>query len=103
MSAAKQPRAKRSRVAVTEVPTLFASSAHEHGVFDANHDPCCVCGRPVKSGDFWVEVHEGGRPARAGEAVKDAGYMGFFRVGSECRKRFPFGYVVMQKEEEIAR
>lgn len=81
--------------AEADVPVLFASKKHEDGVFDANYDPCCVCGRPVKSGDFWVEVHKGGKAAKSGEAVKDAGYMGFFRVGSECRRKFPLGYVVM--------
>ena len=59
---------------------------------DSTDTNCALCGRPV--GEFpayWAEVADGGRVwdrTIAGEPKMDGGYMGWWPVGSECRKRF---------------
>jgi hypothetical protein len=54
-------------------------------------DHCIVCGNPTPAARFWVEVVNGG-DLREQDGLRadnrDAGYMGWWPVGSECRRKF---------------
>ena len=51
---------------------------------------CYVCGRKLGKNPIYFEVINGGelREQNGSPAVRDAGYMGCFPVGSECKKKF---------------
>lgn len=63
---------------------------------------CCVCGRKVGKNSWFFEVINGGdlRKQDGTEAVRDAGYMGCYPVGSECAKKFEDGILLKMKEQQ---
>jgi hypothetical protein len=74
------------------VPVPFSSKAHDNGTADLGG--CVLCGRSTPSPKYFVEIAHGGRIVRLGSAdTTDPGYMGFYPIGPECRKRLPAAYV----------
>ena len=60
-----------------------------------NHCPCC--GKAIVNPKYFINSIYGGNayPATDKKIYPDAWVMG---VGSECKKKFPVGYVMTEKE-----
>jgi hypothetical protein len=75
--------------------TTFDFNAGDSAPFNekaisTSEELCHVCGRKVGKNPLWFEVVNGGdlRLQDGTEAIRDAGYMGHYPVGSECAKKF---------------
>lgn len=64
---------------------------------EACGESCQVCGRPVSENAVGVIVVDGGasiiHPEDQASLVSDAGYMGWWPIGSECAKKIPAEYL----------
>jgi hypothetical protein len=72
--------------------SFLASAWDKATATGEQHDPCYVCGRPVKVGPktMWLRiVSGGGMAAEPGEEVDERGDMGCFPVGPECLRSQP--------------
>lgn len=69
---------------------LFQSNRDKADEYGLNHCPCC--GKAIANPKFFINSIFGGcaYPANDRNEYRDAWVMG---VGSECRKKFPQGYV----------
>lgn len=58
-------------------------------------DYCAMCNKKLGKVLYGVEVVNGGtiHDLSKGAAIQDGGYLGFFRIGSECAKKFESGLV----------
>ena len=68
-----------------------ATFAEPKSNVDWNDNYCNECGRKAGKNPFYIEVVNGGeiRLQDGTEAdVNDAGYMGFWPIGSECAKKY---------------
>lgn len=69
----------------------------------ANEDKnCCIqCGRTVGKNPLWIEIIKGGvireQDGNQYDSSADAGYMGWFPVGSECAKLFKSSLLTKQE------
>jgi hypothetical protein len=62
-----------------------------------NYEHCPCCGKAIKNPKFFINSIYGGcaYPKADKTEYSDAWVMG---VGTECRKKFPVGYVMKQEE-----
>jgi hypothetical protein len=75
------------------IPVPFTSKAHDDRTADLSG--CVLCGRSTPSPRFFVEIADGGKIVKPGSADKeDAGYMGMYPIGSECKNALPSDYIV---------
>ena len=60
-------------------------------------EPCQICGRKVGNRDLYVGTIDGSEAVHAADAAwldaNSLDYMGYYRVGSECAKNLPAGFV----------
>jgi hypothetical protein len=65
---------------------------NQNRAYDKGLEPCPCCGRGIKNEIYFIHSIYGGEayPANDKNQYEDAWEM---VVGSECRKRFPEGYV----------
>ncbi len=59
----------------------------------SDNEHCAICNKKLGKNLYAVEVVDGGNihAASEGTTIFDAGYMGFWFVGSECAKKFESG------------
>lgn len=60
------------------------------------NNPCIRCGKEVKNFKYSVELVEGDLLALSTNEkadLNDGGYMGFFPIGSECKKHIPSEFI----------
>ena len=74
---------------------MFDRNREKADELNLNHCPCC--GKTITNPKYFINSIFGGDayPASDKNEYPDAWVMG---VGSECRKRFPVGYVMTEKE-----
>jgi len=61
-----------------------------------NTTPCIRCGKGIKNDKYSVELVEGGLFALSINETadeNDGGYIGFFPIGSECKKYIPTEFI----------
>jgi len=80
-----------------DIDKIRTSDYHENaertGVTDV-HEPCQMCGRPVKYGGAVVRVGRYGRTLVPFDAVIPwAEDLGYFSIGPECLKKLPPEFV----------
>ena len=65
---------------------------NQNRAYDKGLEPCPCCGRGIKNETYFINSIYGGEayPSKDKNQYEDAWEM---VVGSECRKRFPEGYV----------
>jgi hypothetical protein len=85
---------------IIEIPTIENYDIFERNRDNAdnkNLDHCPCCGKAITNPKYFINSIYGGDvyPAADKNQYNDAWVMG---VGSECRKRFPAGYVMTEKE-----
>jgi len=85
---------------IIEIPTIENYDIFERNRDNADNkclDHCPCCGKAITNPKYFINSIYGSDvyPAADKNQYNDAWVMG---VGSECRKKFPIGYVMTQSE-----
>lgn len=73
-----------------------ASYSNNEEKIEDSSMPCVRCGKAVKNNKYAVQLVEGDLLALSTKEeadLEDSGYLGFYPVGSECKKHIPAEFI----------